>query len=116
MGDFVQDHKSLGCAVQRHPIPIEPTPGLVRVDRHPEGAGDGERREAMPLGLHSGGAVRRGRADPAEYRAGEPVGEADHEMVQPARERFGRYRRQDHLVGPRATVGARVAVMWAAGE
>ena len=76
MGDFVQDHVRLGSAVERNSVPIEAARGRLGVDRHAEGARDGECRETMPLGLRSRGAVRRGRADPPKYRAGKPVGEA----------------------------------------
>ena len=58
MGDFVQDDISLGRTEQRRSVPIELAQHPLGVDRHTEGAGNGERREAMPLGFLPHGAVR----------------------------------------------------------
>jgi hypothetical protein len=57
MGDFVQNHVSFGSSIQCHPIPIEKARGRILVDRHAEGAGEGERCETMMLRLRSAGAV-----------------------------------------------------------
>src|SRR5262249_12720946 len=45
MGDLVQNYISFGGSIQCYPIPIEKARGRLRVDRHAEGAGEGERCE-----------------------------------------------------------------------
>ena len=92
MGDLMQDYISLGRAVQRRSVPIEVAWGALRVDRDAGAAREGECREAMPLGLRSGGAVGRGRADPSKHRTGKPVGEAGHKAVEGGCEAFAGYR------------------------
>jgi len=81
MGDFVQDHVGLGRGRKRCSVPVEVGGGSLAIDRHAEGASDRERREAMPLGLRSGGAVQRRRADSPKHRAREAIGEAGREAV-----------------------------------
>ncbi len=63
------------------------------MDRHAEGAGEGERRKAMLLGFRSGGTIGGGRAYPRKDGAGKPIGEAGHKAVEGARDLFVGYRR-----------------------
>jgi hypothetical protein len=63
MGYLMQDHVSFGSSIQCRSVPIEAAWGSFRVDRHTEAAREGERRQAMPLGLDPVGAVGRCRAD-----------------------------------------------------
>jgi hypothetical protein len=96
MGGFVQDHIRLGSTIQCRSVPVEAARGPLRVKCDANSARKGERCLTVLLCLHSGRAVGRGRADPREYLARQPVSEAGHEAVENPRELLARYRRQNH--------------------
>jgi hypothetical protein len=106
MSDFVKDDKGLSRPVQRLPVPIERAPSPLRMDRHAEAVCERQRREAMPLRLGAGGAIRRGSPDQPKHSAMERFAEAGHESVERVRELLSRYRGQDHLIGQKISVGA----------